>query len=72
MLSSQKLVAVKKLENVAGRRNVDWSLPEEEAILDELAYHYFESGELGKLVGDEETDRRQLEGWLKWDLVHPG
>jgi serine/threonine protein kinase len=56
------------LEIVCCRRNVDWSLPEEEAILDELAYHYFESGELGKLVGDEEIDRRQLERMVKVGL----
>ncbi|KAK9949915.1 hypothetical protein M0R45_005424 [Rubus argutus] len=56
------------LEIVCCRRNVDWSLPEEEAILEELAYHYFESGELGKLVGDEEIDRRQLERMVKVGL----
>ncbi|PQP98991.1 G-type lectin S-receptor-like serine/threonine-protein kinase LECRK3 [Prunus yedoensis var. nudiflora] len=41
--------------NIA-RGNVDWSLPEEEAILDELASHCFENGELGKLAGDEDRE----------------
>ncbi|KAL6227913.1 hypothetical protein ACLB2K_001867 [Fragaria x ananassa] len=53
------------LEIVFCRRNVDWSLPHDEAILDELVYHYFESGELRKLVGDEEMDSRQLERVVK-------
>ncbi|KAH0998134.1 hypothetical protein GBA52_021998 [Prunus armeniaca] len=48
------------LEIICCRRNVDWNLPEGEAILDELAYNYFERGKLGKLVADEE-----IEGNLK-------
>ncbi|PRQ49117.1 putative non-specific serine/threonine protein kinase [Rosa chinensis] len=48
--------------------NVDWSVPEEEAILDELVYHYFENGELSKLIGDEEIHRRQLERVIKVGL----
>ncbi|RVW85358.1 G-type lectin S-receptor-like serine/threonine-protein kinase LECRK3 [Vitis vinifera] len=34
------------LETICCRRNVDWSLPEEEAILEEWVYHCFEAGEL--------------------------
>ncbi|KAM5577605.1 G-type lectin S-receptor-like serine/threonine-protein kinase LECRK3 [Rosa sericea] len=56
------------LEILCCRRNVDWSLPHDEAILDELVYHYFESGELTKLVGDENIDRRQLERVIKVGL----
>ncbi|KAM5577594.1 hypothetical protein ABKV19_008106 [Rosa sericea] len=56
------------LEIVCCRRNVDWSLPEEEAILDELVYHYFESGQLGRLVGDEEINKRQFERVIKVGL----
>ncbi|KAL6345915.1 hypothetical protein AAG906_025195 [Vitis piasezkii] len=56
------------LETICCRRNVDWSLPEEEAILEEWVYHCFESGELGKLVGDEEVDKRQLERMVKVGL----
>ncbi|KAL6227914.1 hypothetical protein ACLB2K_001868 [Fragaria x ananassa] len=56
------------LEIVCCRRNVDWSLPEEEAILDELVYHYFESGELSKLVRDEDINRRQFERAIKVGL----
>ncbi|PRQ49115.1 putative protein kinase RLK-Pelle-SD-2b family [Rosa chinensis] len=56
------------LEIVCCRRNVDWSVPEEEAILDELVYHYFESGELGKLLGDEQINRRQFERVIKVGL----
>ncbi|KAL6225356.1 hypothetical protein ACLB2K_004206 [Fragaria x ananassa] len=56
------------LEIVCCRRNVEWSLPEEEAILDELVYHYFESGELSKLVRDEDINRRQFERAIKVGL----
>ncbi|XP_021833209.1 G-type lectin S-receptor-like serine/threonine-protein kinase LECRK3 [Prunus avium] len=56
------------LEIICCRRNVDWSLPEEEAILDELASHCFENGELGKLAGDEEIERRQFERMIKVGL----
>ncbi|KAB2616955.1 G-type lectin S-receptor-like serine/threonine-protein kinase RLK1 [Pyrus ussuriensis x Pyrus communis] len=42
------------LEIICCRRNVDWSLPEEEA-----------SGELGKLVGEQEVDTRQFERMIK-------
>ncbi|KAF8018606.1 hypothetical protein BT93_H3487 [Corymbia citriodora subsp. variegata] len=34
------------LEIICGRRSVDWSLPEEEAILEEWVYHCFQAGEL--------------------------
>ncbi|CAN6542938.1 unnamed protein product [Malus baccata var. baccata] len=43
-------------------------LPDEEAILDELAYHCFETGELGKLVGEEEVNTRQFERMIKVGL----
>ncbi|PRQ49141.1 putative protein kinase RLK-Pelle-SD-2b family [Rosa chinensis] len=56
------------LEIVCYRRNVDWSLPHDEAILDELVYHYFESGELSKFLGDEEINRRQFERVIKVGL----
>ncbi|KAJ9704013.1 hypothetical protein PVL29_005343 [Vitis rotundifolia] len=56
------------LETICCRRNVDWSLPEEEAILEGWVYHCFEAGELGKLVGDEEVDKRQLERMVKVGL----
>ncbi|KAI5324039.1 hypothetical protein L3X38_033112 [Prunus dulcis] len=56
------------LEIICCRRNVDWSLPEEEAILDELAYNCFEKGELGNLAGDEEIERRQFERMIKVGL----
>lgn len=56
------------LETICCRKNVDWSLPEEEAILEEWVYHCFEAGELGKLVGDEEVDKRQLERMVKVGL----
>ncbi|KAJ9704011.1 hypothetical protein PVL29_005341 [Vitis rotundifolia] len=56
------------LETICCRKNVDWSLPEEEAILEEWVYDCFEAGELGKLVGDEEVDKRQLERMVKVGL----
>jgi hypothetical protein len=40
---------------------VDLNLPEEEATLEEWAYQCFVSGELGKLVNNEEVDKRQSE-----------
>ena len=56
------------LEIICCRKNVDWSLPDEEAILDELVYRCFETGELGKLVGEEEVNTRQFERMIKVGL----
>ncbi|RVW85314.1 G-type lectin S-receptor-like serine/threonine-protein kinase LECRK1 [Vitis vinifera] len=56
------------LETICCRRNVDWSLPDEEGILEEWVYRCFQAGELGKLVGDEEVDRRQLDRMIKVGL----
>ncbi|GMY32507.1 g-type lectin s-receptor-like serine/threonine-protein kinase lecrk3 [Fagus crenata] len=47
------------------RKSVDCNLPEEEAILEEWTYSCFESGEIGKLVNDEEIDKRQFERMVK-------
>ena len=49
-------------------QNVDWSISEEEAILKESVYNCFESGEVCKLVGDEEVDKRQLDRMVKVGL----
>ena len=46
------------LELICCKKNVDWNLPEEEAILEELAYHCFKVNELGKLVSGKEVDKR--------------
>ena len=56
------------LELICCRKNVDWNLPEEEAILEEWAYHCFEAHELGKLVSGKEVDKRQLERMVKVGL----
>ncbi|KAG2716304.1 hypothetical protein I3760_03G118400 [Carya illinoinensis] len=53
------------LEIICCRRNADFDLPEQEAILEEWAYHCFECGELGKLLSDEVVDKKQLERMVK-------
>ncbi|XP_041003917.1 G-type lectin S-receptor-like serine/threonine-protein kinase LECRK2 [Juglans microcarpa x Juglans regia] len=49
------------LEIICCRRNADFDLPEEEALLEEWAYHCFECGELGKLLNNEVVDKKQQE-----------
>ncbi|XP_052194296.1 G-type lectin S-receptor-like serine/threonine-protein kinase LECRK3 isoform X2 [Diospyros lotus] len=56
------------LEIICCRSCLDWSLPEEEAVLEEWVYDCFEAGELGKLIGDEEIDKRKLERMVKVGL----
>ncbi|KAL2528098.1 receptor-like protein kinase 1 [Forsythia ovata] len=53
------------LEITCGRRSVDWSLSEDEAILEEWVYNCYEASEISKLVGDEEVDERKLERMIK-------
>lgn len=53
------------LELICRRKCVDWSLAEDESILEYWVYSCFEAGELGKLVGDEEVERRQFERMVK-------
>jgi serine/threonine protein kinase len=53
------------LEIICCRKNVHYDLSEEEAILEEWVYHCFECGELGKLVNEEEVDKKQLERIVK-------
>uniref|UniRef100_A0A2N9EXR9 Receptor-like serine/threonine-protein kinase n=1 Tax=Fagus sylvatica TaxID=28930 RepID=A0A2N9EXR9_FAGSY len=53
------------LEIICCRKSVDCNLPEEEAVLEEWTYSCFESGEIGKLVNDEEIDKRQFERMVK-------
>ncbi|KAL3510894.1 hypothetical protein ACH5RR_030295 [Cinchona calisaya] len=54
------------LEIICCRKSVDWSTPEDRAILEEWAYDCFEAGEIHKLVGDEEVvDKRKLERMIK-------
>ncbi|KAJ8551551.1 hypothetical protein K7X08_021566 [Anisodus acutangulus] len=69
----QKVVAVKRLdrelvEGETERKCVDWSLDENESILEHWVYSCFEAGELGKLVRDEEVDRRQFERMVKLSI----
>ncbi|XP_052205892.1 G-type lectin S-receptor-like serine/threonine-protein kinase LECRK3 [Diospyros lotus] len=56
------------LEIICCRCCLDWSLPEEEAVLEDWVYECFEAGELGKLIGDEEIDKRKLERMVKAGL----
>ena len=56
------------LELICCRKSLDWDRPEEEAILEEWANYCFEARELGKLVGDEEVDKRQSERMVKVGL----
>ncbi|XP_022895467.1 G-type lectin S-receptor-like serine/threonine-protein kinase LECRK3 [Olea europaea var. sylvestris] len=53
------------LEIICGRKSVDWSLSEDEAILEEWVYNVFETGEVYKLVGDEKVDKRKLDRMIK-------
>ncbi|KAG8383800.1 hypothetical protein BUALT_Bualt04G0051300 [Buddleja alternifolia] len=53
------------LEIICCRRSVDWRVSEDEAILEEWVYNCYEAGEIGKLVGDEEVDKRKLERMVK-------
>ena len=58
-LQTQILIVL--LEVICRQKSVDYNLPEKEAIVEEWAYHFFECGELGKLVKEEEVDKKQLE-----------
>ncbi|TYH20473.1 hypothetical protein ES288_A05G432300v1 [Gossypium darwinii] len=50
------------LEIICCRRSVNWSLKDEEAVLEEWVYDCYQAGEVGKIVGeDEEVDIKQLE-----------
>ncbi|XP_047334111.1 G-type lectin S-receptor-like serine/threonine-protein kinase LECRK1 [Impatiens glandulifera] len=53
------------LEIITCRRCLNWSLPEEEAVLEEWVYSCFEAGDLQKLVGDEEVDMKMLKKMVK-------
>ncbi|XP_055832157.1 G-type lectin S-receptor-like serine/threonine-protein kinase LECRK3 [Solanum dulcamara] len=53
------------MELICRRKCVDWSLDENESILEYWVYNCFDTGELDKLVGDEEVDRRQFERMVK-------
>ncbi|OAY33126.1 G-type lectin S-receptor-like serine/threonine-protein kinase LECRK1 [Manihot esculenta] len=56
------------LEIACCRRNVDHALPEIESILVDWVYHCFEGGELDKLAGDEEVDKKQMNRMIKVGL----
>ncbi|XP_021692398.2 G-type lectin S-receptor-like serine/threonine-protein kinase LECRK3 [Hevea brasiliensis] len=56
------------LEIACCRRNVDQNLPEIESILVDWVYHCFEAGEMDKLVGDEEVDKRLMDRMIKVGL----
>ncbi|XP_056168073.1 G-type lectin S-receptor-like serine/threonine-protein kinase LECRK3 isoform X1 [Syzygium oleosum] len=53
------------LEIICCRRSVDWSLPDDEAVLEEWVYSCFQAHELEKLVDDELIDKRKLERMVK-------
>ncbi|KAK4359816.1 hypothetical protein RND71_022045 [Anisodus tanguticus] len=63
---SRRLLVFEYMSN--GRKCVDWSLDENESILEHWVYSCFEAGELGKLVRDEEVDRRQFERMVKLSI----
>ncbi|KAF7129009.1 hypothetical protein RHSIM_Rhsim10G0140300 [Rhododendron simsii] len=57
------------LEIICGRKCLDWSRREDEAILEDWVYDCYEARELGKLVGEEEeVDMRKLERMVKVGL----
>ncbi|KAE9449788.1 hypothetical protein C3L33_18315, partial [Rhododendron williamsianum] len=54
------------LEIICGRKCLDWSRSEDEAVLEDWVYDCYEARELGKLVGEEEeVDMRKLERMVK-------
>ncbi|KAK2981392.1 hypothetical protein RJ640_009963 [Escallonia rubra] len=53
------------LEIICRRRTVDWSLPEDDVILEEWVYQCYENRQLSKLVGDEQVDNRKLDRMVK-------
>ncbi|KAE7998291.1 hypothetical protein FH972_002850 [Carpinus fangiana] len=55
-------------EIICCRKSVDWNLPEEESVLDEWVCDCFQSGNLTKLVGNEEADKKQVERMVKLGL----
>ncbi|XP_058188054.1 G-type lectin S-receptor-like serine/threonine-protein kinase LECRK2 [Rhododendron vialii] len=57
------------LEIICGRKCLDWSRREDEAVLEDRVYDCYEAKELGKLVGEEEeVDMRKLERMVKVGL----
>ncbi|XP_077222414.1 G-type lectin S-receptor-like serine/threonine-protein kinase LECRK2 [Tasmannia lanceolata] len=56
------------LELVCCRRNVELDVADEEIILTEWVYSCFIRGELGKLLGSEELEKRMLERLVKVGL----
>ncbi|CAK7355082.1 unnamed protein product [Dovyalis caffra] len=56
------------LEITCCRKNVDYSLPEAEAILEVWVYQCFQDGGMDKLAGDEVADKRQFERMVKVGL----
>ncbi|KAK7845442.1 g-type lectin s-receptor-like serine/threonine-protein kinase rlk1 [Quercus suber] len=59
--------------DIVSGHGADYNVLEEEAILEEWAYHCFECGELGKLVGDKKVDKKQLERITKvalWCILY--
>ncbi|KAH6769138.1 hypothetical protein C2S51_014474 [Perilla frutescens var. frutescens] len=53
------------LEIICCRKCVDWSLSEDEAILEDWVYNCYAAGELGNLVGEEIVDERKLARMVK-------
>lgn len=53
------------LEMISCRRSVDWSLCEDEAVLEDWVYQCYAAGEVGKLVVDEIIDKREVERMVK-------
>nr|XP_043612797.1 G-type lectin S-receptor-like serine/threonine-protein kinase LECRK1 [Erigeron canadensis] len=50
------------------RKNIDNSLPVDEAILEEWVYDCYESGEVYKVVDDEDVDKKTLDRMIKIGL----
>jgi serine/threonine protein kinase len=56
------------LEIISCRKSIDSNLPDDEVNLKRWANHCFDRGELGKLVNNEEIDKRELEKMVKIGL----
>ncbi|CAN4114515.1 unnamed protein product [Withania somnifera] len=53
------------MELICRRKCEEWSLDENEWIHEHWVYNCFDKGELDKLVGNKEVDKRQFEKMVK-------
>nr|GMC64417.1 G-type lectin S-receptor-like serine/threonine-protein kinase LECRK3 [Ipomoea batatas] len=64
----QKLVAVKRLEKVLEDGEIEFQNEMKAIVLEEWVYNCFEAGEVSKVVGEEEVEKRQVERMVRISL----